>query len=63
MVDIKPQAQIHKGYGGNPQKEDILMNNLKKQVLSAAVAASTVLSLIPAASAAIPADVKGTRYE
>lgn len=39
------------------------MNNLKKQVLSAAVAASTVLSLIPAASAAIPADVKGTRYE
>lgn len=39
------------------------MNNIKKQILSAAVAASTLLSLIPAASASIPADVKGTRYE
>lgn len=39
------------------------MNNLKKQILSAAVAASTVLSLVPAVSAAIPAEIKGTRYE
>lgn len=39
------------------------MNNLKKQILSAAVAASTVLSLVPAVSAAVPAEIKGTRYE
>ena len=39
------------------------MNNLKKQILSAAVAASTVLSIVPAVSAAVPAEIKGTRYE
>lgn len=39
------------------------MNNLKKQILSVAVATSTVLSCVPASMAAIPADVQGTRYE
>ncbi len=39
------------------------MKNLKKQILSAAVAAATVLSLVPSSLAAIPSDVKGTRYE
>ena len=39
------------------------MNNLKKQILSVAVATSTVLSCVPVSMAAIPADVQGTRYE
>lgn len=39
------------------------MNNLKKQILSAVVAASAVLPLIPSATAAIPSDVQNTRYE
>lgn len=38
------------------------MNNIKKQILSAAVAASTLLSAAPSL-AAIPSEVKGTRYE
>ena len=37
------------------------MNNLKKQILSVAVATSTVLSCVPVSMAAIPADVQGTR--
>ena len=39
------------------------MNNLKKQILSVAVATSTVLSFVPVSMASIPADVQGTRYE
>ena len=39
------------------------MNNLKKQILSVAVATSTVLSCVPVSMAAILADVQGTRYE
>lgn len=39
------------------------MNVLKKRILSGAIASSALLSLIPSVSAAIPADVKGTRYE
>ncbi len=39
------------------------MQNLKKQILSAAIAASSVLSLVPSVTAAIPSDVQGTRYE
>lgn len=39
------------------------MKNFTKQILSGAVAASTVLSLIPSAMAAVPSDVQGTRYE
>lgn len=39
------------------------MNSLKKQILSVAVATSTVLSCVPVSMAAIPADVQGTRYE
>lgn len=39
------------------------MNNLKKQILSVAVATSTVLFCVPVSMAAIPADVQGTRYE
>ena len=39
------------------------MINLKKQILSVAVATSTVLSCVPVSMAAIPADVQGTRYE
>ncbi len=39
------------------------MKNLKKQILSASVAAATLLSLVPASLAAIPSDVQGTRYE
>ena len=37
------------------------MNSLKKQILSVAVATSTVLSCVPVSMAAIPADVQGTR--
>lgn len=39
------------------------MKNLKKQILSAATAAATALSLVPTSMAAVPSDVQGTRYE
>ncbi len=39
------------------------MDLLKRRILSGAMAASVLLSLSVPASAAIPADVKGTRYE
>ncbi|MGN0106600.1 MAG: S-layer homology domain-containing protein [Hominilimicola sp.] len=39
------------------------MDLLKRRILSGAIAASALLSLAVPASAAIPADVKGTRYE
>lgn len=39
------------------------MNNLKKQIIAASVAASSILSIVPQVMAAVPADVSGTRYE
>ena len=39
------------------------MNNLKKQIVSVAVATSTVLSCVPVMRASIPAYVQGTPYE
>lgn len=39
------------------------MKNLKKQIISAAIAASSVAAVLPSAFAAVPAEVQGTRFE
>lgn len=39
------------------------MNNLKKQILSYALAATMLTAALPATAASVPSDVLGTRYE